>query len=80
MTRSPEDPAGKRADDLMTVLPRRVLVPPALSATPEITIGITTDAAWVAVSGRGTWVHAATFHHACREALASGRRLISWLL
>jgi phosphoserine phosphatase RsbU/P len=53
--------------------------PPPLrgpSASPEITVGTTADATWVAVAGRGTWVEAATFHGACRTALATNGSLV----
>lgn len=34
------------------------------------------DATWIAVKGIGTWVHSASLHDVCTDALGSGRRII----
>lgn len=48
----------------------------SVGAAPVLMTGISDEATWIAVKGRGTWVHCASFHDVCTDALGSGGRLI----
>ena len=58
--------------------PTPLLASPA--AASAITVGTTTDATWVGVHGRGTWIQSAAFQKASIEAQRAGRTLVVDLL
>jgi serine phosphatase RsbU (regulator of sigma subunit)/anti-anti-sigma regulatory factor len=50
---------------------------PPHSGGPVVAVGTSAaDALWVAVEGRGTWIHCAALHEACASALGAGRSLV----